>query len=34
LLHLTALEVTRFVPQCLQFGIKVPWFAHRRLREC
>src|SRR5712691_238546 len=31
LLHLTVLEVTRFVSKCLQFGIKVPWFAHRRL---
>src|SRR6185312_7545585 len=34
LLHFTALEVTRLVPKCLQFGIEVPWFAHRRLHEC
>src|SRR5438105_3119411 len=34
LLYLTALEVTSLVHKCLQFDIKVPWLAHRCLREC
>jgi len=28
-----ALEVTRFVPEGLQFGIEVPWLAHGRLQQ-
>jgi len=33
LLYLAALEVTSLVLKCLQFGIKVPWLAHRRLHQ-